>query len=64
MDHLHWQSLLAKLSATARRDRHVTVTTVLALATLDGATKNRNDPICVVPPKVAKVRKEGDVACL
>jgi hypothetical protein len=30
---------------------------VLALATLDGATKNRNGPICVVTFKVAKVSK-------
>jgi hypothetical protein len=28
--------------------------TVLSLATLGGATKSRNDPISVVPPKVAK----------
>jgi hypothetical protein len=27
---------------------------VLALATLGSATKNRNDPISVTPPKVAK----------
>ncbi len=27
---------------------------VLALATLGGTTKNRNDPISVAPPKVAK----------
>ncbi len=38
MDHLQWQSLLAKLSATATRNSHVSVTTVLALATLGGAT--------------------------
>ncbi len=39
----------------------MTVNTVLALATLDGATKNRDytDPICVATPKVAEaeVRK-------
>ncbi len=34
-------------------DNHVTVTTVLALATSGGVTKNRNDSLCVVPPKVA-----------
>ncbi len=33
---------------------HVTVTTVLALATLGSATINRNDPISVMPLKVAK----------
>jgi hypothetical protein len=32
----------------------MTVTTVLALATLGGMTTNRNDPIFVMPPKVAK----------
>jgi hypothetical protein len=42
MDHLLWQSLLAQPSATVTFDRHMTVATVLALATLDGATKNRN----------------------
>ncbi len=33
---------------------HVTVTTVLALATLGGVATNRNDPIVVTLPKVAK----------
>jgi len=33
--------------------------TVLALATLGDATRNRNNPICVVPPKVAKASKKG-----
>jgi hypothetical protein len=42
-------------------DSHVTITTVLALATLGGVTKNRNDPICVTLPKVAKAKKQGDV---
>jgi hypothetical protein len=32
---------------------HATVTTILDLATLGGMTYNRNDSICVVPPKVA-----------
>jgi hypothetical protein len=36
--------------------------TVLALATLSDAAKNENDPICVVPPKVAKASGEGDIA--
>jgi hypothetical protein len=31
--------------------------TVFALATLGDATKNRNDPISVAPPKVAKASK-------
>jgi hypothetical protein len=34
-----------------QRQRHKTV---LAFATLGDATRNRNNPICVVPPKVAK----------
>jgi hypothetical protein len=33
--------------------------TVLTLATLSDVTKNRNDPICIAPPKVAKASKEG-----
>jgi hypothetical protein len=61
MDGLHWKSLLKKLSATAKR-----VTIALTLATLGAATYNRNDPICVAPPKVTKAskveRKEGDIA--
>ncbi len=50
--------MLVKLLVTVT---HVTVTTVLALATLGGATINRNDPICVTPPRVAKASKEGDI---
>jgi hypothetical protein len=38
-------------------DSYVTGTTELALATLGDATKNRNDPIFVAPPKVAKASK-------
>jgi hypothetical protein len=37
MDYLHWRRLLAKLSATATGDSHTDLT-VLALATLGGAT--------------------------
>jgi hypothetical protein len=40
MDHLNWQSLLVKLSATAKHVSHMTVTIVLALVTLSGMTKN------------------------
>jgi len=36
MDHLHWRSLLAKLSGTVTHDSQMIV---LALATLDGATQ-------------------------
>jgi hypothetical protein len=46
--------LLAKLLAKATDGSHVTVTTVLALAAL---TKNRNGPIFVALPKVAKASK-------
>ncbi len=37
---------------------------VLALATLGEATRNRNNPICVVQPKGAKARTMVSVACL
>ncbi len=57
MDGLHWKSLLKKLSATAKR-----VSIALTLATLGAATYNRNDPICVAPPKVTKASKEGYIA--
>ncbi len=40
--------------ASETQESHVTVTTVLALVTFGDTTKNRNDPICVVRPKVAK----------
>jgi hypothetical protein len=36
--------------------------TVLALATLVDATKNRNDPICVALPKVAKASEKRNIA--
>jgi hypothetical protein len=36
MDRLHWRSLLAKPSATATRDSHMTA---LAFVTLGGATR-------------------------
>jgi hypothetical protein len=66
MDGLHWQSLSKKLPATATSDSQKTDTIALTLATLGAATYNRNDPICVVPPKVTKAskveRKEGDIA--
>ncbi len=38
IDHLHWRSFLAKLSVTATNNTQVTVTSVLALATLGGVT--------------------------
>ncbi len=37
--------------------------TVLALATLGGVTRNRNNPICVVSPKVVKASTMVTVAC-
>ncbi len=36
--------------------------TILALATLGDATKNRNDPISVMLPKVAKAGIEGAIS--
>jgi hypothetical protein len=39
MDHLHWQHLLAKPLVTVTRNSHLTVATVLALATLGDATQ-------------------------
>ncbi len=36
--------------------------TILALATLGDATKNRNDPIYVASPKVAKAKVHTSVA--
>jgi hypothetical protein len=39
-----------------QQQQHATVTTVLALA-------NRNDPICVVLPKVAKASTVVNFAC-
>ncbi len=44
-----------------QQQQHKSVTlgdvTVLALATLGGASRNRNNPICVVLPKVARASK-------
>jgi hypothetical protein len=48
--------ILAKTSATATEY-------VLALATLCGMTRNRNNPICVAPLKVAKARIMVSIAC-
>ncbi len=50
---------------TVMRQLNVTITTLLALVTLDDTTKNRNDPICVAMPKVGKasIINVGDVTC-
>ena len=48
--------ILAKMSATATEY-------VLPLATLGGMTRNGNNPICVVPPKVVKARTMVSIAC-
>jgi len=37
--------------------------TVFALATLGGTTRNRNNPICVASPKVAKANTMVTVVC-
>ncbi len=47
MDHLHWRRLHDNASNS---DSYY----LLALATLGVATKNRNIPICVASPMVAK----------
>ncbi len=44
----------------SQRQRHETV---LALATLGDVTRNRSNPICVVPPKVPKARTMVTVTC-
>ncbi len=54
MNCLYWRHLLAKPSVTATRDSHATVTTVLALTTLGGATQIGLFLFFVTPPKVAK----------
>jgi hypothetical protein len=47
MDRLHWQRLRDNAGDS---DSHY----LLALATLGHSDKNRNNPICVMSPKVAK----------
>ncbi len=37
---------------------------LLDIAFLTCFDPNKNDPICVTPPKVAKASKEGDIAML
>jgi hypothetical protein len=55
----HEQSLLQKSRQKWQRQQHATITAARALATLDGATQNRTNPICVLSPKVAKASKAG-----
>jgi hypothetical protein len=55
----HEQSLLKKLRQKWQRQQHTTITTVLTLATLNDASQNRTNPICVLSPKVAKASKAG-----
>jgi hypothetical protein len=43
-------------------DLNAISTSLLALATLGGRNTNRNDPICVAPPKVAMASKGCDIA--
>ncbi len=42
---------------------HNSDTLIFALAALGGATKNRNNPICVASPKVAKASTAVTIAC-
>ncbi len=62
-DHLHWQCYFGKkIGDSADIDNKVTEY-VLALATLGDATRNRNNPICVTQPKVAKASAMACVTC-
>ncbi len=58
MHHLHWRSLLMKLLVTVTCDNLYCT----CLGHLGRCDINRNGPICVPPPKVAKASKEGDNA--
>ncbi len=55
MDHLHWRSLLEKQLATAIRNSHCCTRP----GHLGQHDTNRIISIYIVPPKVAKARKEG-----
>jgi hypothetical protein len=54
-DRLHWQSFMQK----CQRYCDAILPSFLALVTLGESSTNRNDPVCVIPPKVAKASKEG-----
>jgi hypothetical protein len=47
---IHWPSLLAKQSAALHHETSL----LTCLGNLGPRETNRSDPICVVPPKVAK----------
>ncbi len=51
------------MSATATDIDNKATEYVLALANLGDATRNRNNPICVMQPKVAKASTMVSVAC-
>jgi hypothetical protein len=55
--------ILAKTSVTATEIDNKVTEYVLALATFGDATSNRNNPICVMQPKVAKASTMVSVAC-
>jgi hypothetical protein len=42
---------------SCQQQRHMTVITVLALATLGDATRNKNNHVCIVLPNMAKASK-------
>ncbi len=55
MDHLHWQTLCDNAGDNAGNS----YTYCTCLGHLGCSDINRNNPICVDKPKVAKVRKQG-----
>jgi len=55
--------ILAKKLATATDIDNKVTEYVLAFATLGDATRNRNNPICVTQPKVAKASTIVSVTC-
>jgi hypothetical protein len=57
MDHLHWRCYFGK--NIGNRDNVCS-----CLGYLGRCNKNRNNPICVAQPKVAKARTMMSVACL
>ncbi len=63
MDRLHWRHLWAKLSVTATHDSHLGQCDSTCLGHLGWRTRNRNNPICVASPKVAKASTMMTVIC-
>jgi hypothetical protein len=55
--------VLAKMSGTVTDIDNKVTEYVLPLATLGNMTRNRNNPVCVVQPKVAKASTMVSIAC-